>query len=87
MTEAQSKIEVDTLLRRSEAARSLTAAGYPISLATLATMASRGGGPRFKRFGKTPLYRWGDLVQWAEERTTPFAHSVAECEAAREAAA
>ncbi|WP_064681270.1 hypothetical protein [Rhizobium bangladeshense] len=79
--------ENNALLRRAEAAAILQTAGYPISATTLATMASRGDGPLFKRFGRIPLYRHGDLMEWAEQRSTPFGHSVTECEAAREAAA
>jgi hypothetical protein len=77
----------NTLLRRSDAAAKLNEAGYPISAKTLATMASRGDGPLFTRFGRVPLYRVGDLIAWAEKRSSPFGHSVQECEAAREAAA
>ncbi len=78
---------IETLLRRRQAAAVLTSAGYPIRPATLATMASKGTGPRFKRFGRIALYRKADLLEWAERRTTPFSHSVAECEAGREAVA
>jgi hypothetical protein len=39
-------------------------------LATLATMASRGGGPPYRLFGRVPLYRWGDVLVWAEARLT-----------------
>lgn len=87
MPDAQSKIDNATLLRRADAAVALTSAGYPISPSTLATMASRGGGPVFRRFGPKVLYRWGDLIEWAELRSSPFGHSVTECESARKAAA
>jgi hypothetical protein len=58
----------DALLRRTAVAAALTAAGYPISPATLATMAVRGGGPAHRCFGRVPLYRWRDAVSWAEGR-------------------
>ncbi|WP_156390478.1 helix-turn-helix transcriptional regulator [Rhizobium sp. Root1203] len=77
----------ETLLRRSEAAALLNAAGYPIVATTLATMASRGTGPQFKRFGRVPLYRKGDLMEWAEKRSSPYGFSVSECETARTTAA
>ncbi|NDG49203.1 MAG: hypothetical protein EBY30_09210 [Rhodospirillales bacterium] len=35
----------DALLKREAAAAALTAAGYPVSPRTLATKATRGGGP------------------------------------------
>lgn len=87
MPDVQSKIDNAALLRRADAAVALTNAGYPISPSTLATMASRGGGPVFRRFGPKVLYRWGDLIEWAEKRSSPFGHSVSECETARKAAA
>jgi len=83
----ESILRGDGLLRRADAAAVLQNAGYPISPTTLATMASRGDGPLFTKFGRIPLYRKEHLLEWAERRTSPFRHSVAECEAAREAAA
>lgn len=58
----------DTLLRRKETADALTAQGFRIAAATLATMATRGGGPPFRAFGRVPLYRWADALAWAESR-------------------
>jgi hypothetical protein len=74
-------MDTHTLLRRREAANALTAAGYPISPATLSTMASRGGGPLYRSFGRVPLYRWSDLIDWAEGRCTPARRSTAEADA------
>jgi len=59
----------DTLLTRVATAMALTAAGYPISPATLATKASRGGGPLYSRFAGRTLYRWGDAIDWAKSNT------------------
>ena len=70
--------DLDTRLKRREAALALTKAGYPISPATLATVASRGGGPVYRCFGRTVIYRWGDLLQWAEERMTEPRRSTSE---------
>jgi hypothetical protein len=56
------------LLNRRDLAAALTAAGYEVSPATLATKASRGGGPPFRRFGRVPLYSWGDGLAWAQAR-------------------
>lgn len=58
----------DRLLPRAPAAEALTEAGYPTARTTLATLATRGGGPVFRKFGRVPLYRWGDLLDWAESR-------------------
>jgi hypothetical protein len=56
------------LLRHEPCAQALTEAGFPISAKTLATMATRGGGPLYRRFGRTVLYRWSDALDWAEGR-------------------
>lgn len=58
----------ETLLTRRAAADALTAAGFPVRPATLATLACRGGGPEYRLFGKRPLYRWDDVLQWAKGR-------------------
>jgi hypothetical protein len=62
------ELHPDVLLNRRDAADALTRAGFRVSSATLATKASRGGGPRFRLFGRVPLYRWDDLIAWAEGR-------------------
>jgi hypothetical protein len=58
----------NALLTRSANAAALTAAGFPVKPATLATKASRGGGPPYRLFGARPLYRWGDSLNWAQSR-------------------
>jgi hypothetical protein len=61
----------DALLTRDQAAEALTDAGFPVRARTLATKATRGGGPPFRRFGTKPLYRWGDTLAWAQSRLGP----------------
>jgi hypothetical protein len=61
-------IDKGALLSRTDAAKALTDAGFPVSPATLATKATRGGGPRYRLFGRRPLYRWGDALEWAQAR-------------------
>jgi hypothetical protein len=61
----------DTLLSREKTADILTAAGYPVSAATLATKATRGGGPSYQLFGRKPLYRWGEALRWAQSKLSP----------------
>lgn len=73
--------EPDARLPRRAAAEALTAVGFPISAATLATKATRGGGPPFQRFGRVPLYRWGDLLDWARSRLSAPMHSTSEGDA------
>jgi hypothetical protein len=61
-------IDDDTLFRRNKFADALNQHGFPTSPATLATMASRGGGPPFELWGRIPLYRWGPGLAWAKSR-------------------
>ena len=68
----------DALLSRTATAESLTEFGYKISPATLATKASRGGGPPFRHFGRVPIYRWGDSLAWARSRLGPVVASTSE---------
>lgn len=55
-----------SLLTRDAVATALTDAGFPISGTTLATKATRGGGPPFRLFGRRPLYEWGAALAWAQ---------------------
>jgi hypothetical protein len=68
----------EILLGRRNAAAALTAEGFPIAESTLATMASRGNGPEYCTFGRTVLYRWGDLLAWAESRMSKPHRSTSE---------
>ncbi len=68
----------NTLLTRDATAAALKEAGFPVSRATLATKATRGGGPLFQRFGTRPLYRWGDVLAWAQSRLSPSVTSTSE---------
>lgn len=70
------------LLRRREVAAALTAMGVPITEATLATKAVRGGGPPFHSFGRIPLYRWSDVIAWATARLGAARATTAEHETA-----
>ena len=71
-------VDPNVKLTRNALASALTAAGFPIKMATLATKATRGGGPPFQRFGSRPLYRWGDALRWAESRLGPTISSTSE---------
>jgi hypothetical protein len=74
----------DALLRRVQTAEALTAAGYPTAAATLATMATRGGGPPYQLYGRIPVYRWGSSLAWAEGRLSKPVRSTAEADLARD---
>jgi hypothetical protein len=61
----------ELLLTRDKAAAALSKFGYPTTKLTLGTLASRGGGPIYRRYGRRALYRWGDLVsmmRWCSPR-------------------
>src|SRR5579872_1783745 len=60
----------DAKLGRKEAAEALASLGYRIAEATLASMATRGGGPLFSKFGARVVYKWADVISWAEKRLT-----------------
>ncbi len=75
-------IDPDAHLTRRDAAAALSAAGYPTATATLATRASRGGGPVYRRYGSRVVYRWGDLLDWAERRLSAPMRSTSEADAA-----
>jgi hypothetical protein len=70
----------DAMLRRHATAEALTSLGLPIKTTTLATMATRGGGPPYRSFGRVPLYRWGDSVAWAYARLSAPRSSSSEAE-------
>jgi hypothetical protein len=76
----------DARLTRERTAAALTALGYPVSAKTLATRATRGGGPPYSLFCGRALYRWGDALAWAQGLTTPPRRSTAEADANRNAA-
>ena len=73
----------DTRLTRYAAAAALSEAGFPVSPATLATKATRGGGPPFQKFGPRPLYRWGDAIQWARTKLGPVVTSTSQLDPIR----
>lgn len=75
----------DALLTREQASAALTAAGFPIKVKTLATKATRGGGPPYRLFCGRALYRWADALAWAEGAATPPRRSTSEADAQRAA--
>jgi hypothetical protein len=78
MQNPSNSLSAETLLSREAAAQALSAAGYITSPSTLATKATRGNGPGYRIFGKRAIYRWGDLISWAEEQTAPLRHNTSE---------
>jgi hypothetical protein len=73
----------DALLTRHQTAAALTEAGYPVKPDTLATKATRGGGPPYQKFGSRVLYRWGSSLQWANDRLSDPVRSTSESQRAK----
>ena len=73
--------DLDMLFTRRNAAAALTDAGFPTSPATLATLATRGGGPVYRRYGNRVIYRWSDLLDWAQSRLSAPMRSTSEADA------
>jgi hypothetical protein len=71
-------MDPETLLRRRAVAKALSDVGFPTSPATLATLACRGNGPPFQRYGRIPLYQWGSTLEWARSRLGPLMRSTSE---------
>ncbi|MFO1124006.1 MAG: hypothetical protein U1E25_01085 [Methylocystis sp.] len=65
-----SLLPADTLLTRRQLAVESSKIGVPVAESSLASMASRGTGPTFCRYGRAVRYRWGDFLSWAASRTT-----------------
>jgi hypothetical protein len=55
-------------MRRRQAVAFLNDHGFPIALATLETLATRGGGPPMTYFGSIPTYSPDGLLEWARSR-------------------
>jgi hypothetical protein len=68
----------DTLMRREAVADALAEEGFPVAKTTLATMATRGGGPPYELFGRIPLYRWGSSLAWAKGKLSAPRRSTSE---------
>jgi hypothetical protein len=68
----------EALLTRRVMAQALTEAGFPITKTTLATRATRGGGPPYRKFGPKPLYPWGLGLEWARAKLGPVISSTSE---------
>jgi hypothetical protein len=76
----------DALLTREQTSEALKESGFPNKPSTLATKASRGGGPPFHKFGARVLYRWGDALAWAQSRLSAPRRNTSEGDAIGHAA-
>lgn len=69
---------MDEYLRRPQAAEYLQHRYGAYTAATLAKMACRGGGPKFRRMGRFPYYTRFDLDEWARSRMSRPVSSTSE---------
>lgn len=65
-------------LRPEQAAEYLEGKNTPCSVATLATLRTRGGGPKFRKFGRMILYTPKSLDEWVESRLSDPVASTSE---------
>lgn len=65
-------------LRRAQAAEYLMSRFGVFTTETLAKLASVGGGPRFRKLGRFPVYTRADLDAWTNERMSPTVSSTSE---------
>lgn len=81
-------IPEDRLMTRPEYCATLEQeTGIKVSPATLATKATRGGGPPYVKVGARAMIRWGDGLAWAKSRVSKPRASTAEADVETEAAA
>jgi hypothetical protein len=67
------------MLRRAEAAEYVRESwGYPLAARTLAKYACIGGGPKFRRASRFPLYNKEDLDAWVRAKLTRPVRSTSE---------
>lgn len=66
---------IGRIYNRQDAARLLREFGLRTTPASLATMATRGGGPRYFKNGKICLYRQSDLEEWLLLRSSDLLDS------------
>lgn len=65
-------------LRRDKAAEYLQKNWGFGAVDTLASLATRGGGPRFRKLGRFPVYTEADLDKWARSRLSDPVSSTSE---------
>ncbi len=72
-----------SFLRRADAAIYIrTKYGFPCSKQWLAKLAVIGGGPKFRKAGRFPIYAPADLDEWARRRIGPAVCSTSEADVA-----
>jgi hypothetical protein len=73
-------LNMETRLLRRSAASDYILSKWGISYkpATLAKLATLGGGPRFSHIGRWPVYALADLDSWVEGRLSPVKSSTSD---------
>jgi hypothetical protein len=71
-------MENNIYLSRSEASHFLCDRGLSVAVGTLAKYACVGGGPRFVKFGRKPLYTKQSLEEWIAEKLSAEIASTSE---------
>jgi hypothetical protein len=71
-------VTFNRLLSRRETAEALTREGFTIAESTLATKATLGGGPPYRKFGRYVKYDWNDALDWANGRLSDRFHNSSE---------
>jgi hypothetical protein len=71
-------LPLDAWLEREPTAQAMTEIGYRTAPATLATKASRGLGPPYRKYGGRALYRWRDVLAWIDQQSEPGIPTAAE---------
>jgi len=82
LMEHKMNVSPDDRLTRQQLSAQLTAAGFPTAVSTLATLATRGGGPPFQKYGNRAVYTWGSSLEWAKSRLSKSVRSTSEFGAA-----
>ncbi len=68
-------METKHFINREQAADYLTGQGLPVAKGTLQKLATIGGGPAYRRFGKYAVYLTADLDTWAAQKLSSPRHS------------
>jgi hypothetical protein len=74
----EAAMQSETFLRRDKAAEYLKSRYGAYTTETLAKLACIGGGPKFRKLGRFPVYTPSDLDSWAQSRMSPPVSSTAE---------
>jgi hypothetical protein len=77
---SQRHLDPDARLTREQTAAALSQAGYPTKPKTLATKASRGGGPPYELWCGRATYQWGKSLSWAQNRLSAPRRSTSEAD-------